>query len=149
MAPNKRWINILDRPDPHYRAGVDAFLNFAFKEEEDQIRCPCNGCRNIYVKTRSEVKFHLFKYGILRSYKFWHNHGETGFGDNSEDNSESVTPMTTNDSMKDMLHDACGFVGMDTEPSDIFDIDGNEDINNEHVPNAEAAKFYRLLKDAK
>ena len=78
MVLNKQWMSLTDRTNGDYRRGVESFLEFAFDQVNvnDSIRCLCNSCRNTEFKKRIEVKFHLFKHGILSTYTFWHLPGE-------------------------------------------------------------------------
>lgn len=73
-------------------------------------------------------------------YTWWEFHGETS--DHISDE-EHDPDFDNDDSGFAMLQDACGLAGMD--------IGGDEQtINNNqtpHEPNADALKFYRLLKE--
>lgn len=143
---DKKWMEINDRASLEYIKGVDLFLEFAFGQPgvSDMIRCPCNRCRNTAYKKRREVRVHLFKKGIVRNYKIWVFHGEQFV--------ETVEPLNVDlnedrhaedyfdyDDMIGVVHDTCGFTNMRVQ---------EEEGINPDVPNEEAQKFYRLLKDA-
>ena len=78
MAIDKSWMEIEYRKDIEYINGVDSFLEFAFEKLTigQKIHCPCLKCRNITYEQRFEVKYHLIKYGIVKSYTLWYFHGE-------------------------------------------------------------------------
>ncbi|KAJ8434140.1 hypothetical protein Cgig2_000860 [Carnegiea gigantea] len=112
MALNKEWMKLY-RSSHDYLDGVDAFLNFAFRDvrEEDKnrltIRCPCDKCRNALLKTRLEARFDLLRCGIYEKYTTWEFHDESidqFNGDNSSENNENEEV--------NMLQDACGVAGM-------------------------------------
>ncbi|KAM7513551.1 hypothetical protein LguiA_003134 [Lonicera macranthoides] len=97
MPIDKSWMQ-LSRSDPKYDQGVAEFLDYAYSHdkwvEDDMIICPCKVCGlNRDRLVRSEVHWHLLRYGIKPHYTFWNLHGE-GDDDNndeSEDNSSSET----------------------------------------------------------
>ncbi|OMO80240.1 F-box protein [Corchorus olitorius] len=143
MVPNKQWMDIEDRTSKDYVEGVDAFLNYVFKELDarEQIRCPCKKCRNTKINTKEEVRLHLFIHGFFSSYRTWRHHVK-----------KRPVLLNTNTDVRDagvfdMLRGACGVTS--TQSSGISNMDDNSEDNNEHVPNSEAATFYELLNDAK
>ncbi|KAL6225022.1 hypothetical protein ACLB2K_003876 [Fragaria x ananassa] len=69
---DKSWMK-LSRSNPKYDQGVTAFLDYAYSHEkwveEGMIICPCKVCglhRDRLV--RSEVNWHLLRYGIKQHY---------------------------------------------------------------------------------
>lgn len=63
------------RNSNEYIEGVNNLLSFA-KDEESYIRCPCRGCGNLHELTKKEVRNHLFRHGIDKTYVLWRYHGE-------------------------------------------------------------------------
>jgi hypothetical protein len=43
----------------------------------DNIRCPCNKCRNMTSHTKRQVTLHLCLHGFVPGYKVWYLHGES------------------------------------------------------------------------
>ncbi|KAF4370827.1 hypothetical protein F8388_011810 [Cannabis sativa] len=54
-----------------YREGVDFFLEFSAKNADnpDLVHCPCLKCGNMERMKIAQIREHLFKNGIDRSYK--------------------------------------------------------------------------------
>lgn len=146
MALDKAWVKVKNRSSSDYVNGVDSFLDFALScviEEEREtttIRCPCNNCRNIFFKKRCDVRFDLLKWGMYEKYTLWEFHGEPS-DDISEGEQEYA--FDNDDGGFTMLQDACGVAGMNIGESE-------QTINDSDMmpqePNADAQKFYRLLK---
>ncbi|KAJ8444845.1 hypothetical protein Cgig2_008902 [Carnegiea gigantea] len=118
MALKKEWMK-LNRSSRDYIDGFDAFLNFAFRDvrEEEKntltIRCPCDKCRNLLLKTRLEVRFDLLRCRIYEKYTTLEFHGESvnQFDeDNCRKNNENEGGYDSDE--VNMLEDACGVVGM-------------------------------------
>ncbi|KAL8160183.1 LOW QUALITY PROTEIN: hypothetical protein V2J09_001720 [Rumex salicifolius] len=145
MDLNKAWVNIKNRSSPDYVNGVDCFLDFAFssvREDEREtatIRCPCNSCRNIFFKRKSDVRFDLLKRGMYEKYTSWEFHGETSTHISEEEHDNNFD----DDTGFSMLQDACGLAGMNIG-GDGQTINGKEMAQE---PNADAQNFYRLLKE--
>ena len=140
MTLNKEWVTIEDRASHEYVKGVDHFLNFAFSsvlvsDANATIRCPCDKCRNINLRKRIEVRFDLLKFGMYKYYTIWDLHGEQ--------RAQSVSNNTSDDddSVVNMIEDACGVAGMQLE------MDVSNHTQSHEQPNGEALKFYRLLKE--
>ncbi|XP_073109657.1 uncharacterized protein [Elaeis guineensis] len=149
IMSDKNWMKLNDRASMEYINGVYSFLNFAFGQPtiSDRIRCPCTKCRNTVFKGRHEVRAHLIRNGIVKSYKHWAYHGETIEENLEECNANSRDNLdeeenTDYDDLIGMVHDACAFINTDVERDDV-----NEGYEPQE-PNPEAAAFYRLLKDA-
>ncbi|XP_073098871.1 uncharacterized protein [Elaeis guineensis] len=149
IMSDKNRMKLNDRASMEYINGVHSFLNFAFGQPtvSDRIRCPCTKCRNTVFKGRHEVRAHLIRNGIVKSYKHWVYHGETIEENLEECNANSRDNLdeeenTDYDDLIGMVHDACAFINTDVERDDV-----NEGYEPQE-PNPEAAAFYRLLKDA-
>ena len=128
-----------------YLAGVDGFLEFAYKDklEDIEILCPCENCVHTTLLSRDDVRSHLVCNGILQSYDKWVFHGESS----SEHNSDQQ-PQPHNEGMQADMHqlitDALSQIYDDVPISDSTDFpnplaDG---------PNKEAQEFYKLIKDS-
>ncbi|PHT60829.1 hypothetical protein T459_23993 [Capsicum annuum] len=80
MAPSKQWMQLFlyNRTDKIYLDGAKKFVNYAFreKEEECEIRCPCYKCCHTTLATRKMIEMHLKFHGIIENYIFWFHHGE-------------------------------------------------------------------------
>ncbi|XP_073101409.1 LOW QUALITY PROTEIN: uncharacterized protein [Elaeis guineensis] len=149
IMSDKNWMKLNDRASMEYINEVHSFLNFAFGQPtvSDRIRCPCTKYRNTVFKGRHEVKAHLIRNEIVKSYKHWVYHGETIEENLEECNANSRDNLdeeenTDYDDLIGMVHDACAFINTDVERDDV-----NEGYEPQE-PNPEAAAFYRLLKDA-
>ena len=78
---DRQWMNhngVKDRQKPEYIAGVNEFLQFAFRGKNDKtmLKCPCLNCRLVLSQDRKNMQCHLLVYGIDRSYNPWVSHGE-------------------------------------------------------------------------
>ncbi|XP_015168116.1 uncharacterized protein [Solanum tuberosum] len=142
-----------NRLDETYLLGVQKFLDYAFQKtgEEYEIRCPCVKCYNTTLGTRKIVETHLIVYGIIRNYTFWYHHGErlgeplsvseSKFEDTSEDeDGDEVEECESEDEVEELLRDLYPNLEGGTTHIDCDDLPEEE-------PNAEARKFYNLLKD--
>ena len=65
-----------ERSSGVYLKEVESFLQFAFKQSEDGIPCPCKKCTNVLHKSRDGVKEHLINFGIVQGYTRWVYHWE-------------------------------------------------------------------------
>ena len=77
MELDRNWMSA-NRLSVEYKDGVDGFLEFCRKNATDpnNICCPCIKCGNVQRIKIVEIKDHLFRYGIDKSYKIWFLHGE-------------------------------------------------------------------------
>jgi hypothetical protein len=58
-------------------AKTQMFLDYAAALSQiDNIRCPCNKCRNMTSHTKRQVTLHLCSHGFVAGYKVWYLHGE-------------------------------------------------------------------------
>nr|CAD1817938.1 unnamed protein product [Ananas comosus var. bracteatus] len=113
MGIDKSWMSLRNRACNEYEKGIDIFLDFAFKRlgNVKRIRCPCAKCFNVRFKSRTEVKYDLFRNGIIQSYTKWHHHGELS-DESSESDAEDVNIPIDQGSrnMETMLDDLFGHV---------------------------------------
>ncbi|KAK1261526.1 hypothetical protein QJS04_geneDACA020470 [Acorus gramineus] len=90
------------RNSHEYLDGVVKFLDFAFSRStlENEIKCPCLDCRNVYHKEWDDVHGDLLWKGIMFNYTTWYYHGENFQNEYSTDESNE------GDDMPGMLQDA-------------------------------------------
>ncbi|KAF4401749.1 hypothetical protein G4B88_000797 [Cannabis sativa] len=69
---DRDWMSA-NRLTVKYREGVDFFLEFSAKNADnpDLVHCPCLKCGNMERMKIAQIREHLFKNGIDRSYKFY------------------------------------------------------------------------------
>ncbi|KAF4404462.1 hypothetical protein G4B88_005848 [Cannabis sativa] len=67
---DRDWMSA-NRLTVKYREGVDFFLEFSAKNADnpDLVHCPCLKCGNMERIKIDQIREHLFKNGIDRSYK--------------------------------------------------------------------------------
>ena len=146
MILNKAWVEVKDRSSIDYVNGVDEFLNFSLSKvrEDDRdsttIRCPCNCCRNIFLKTKCDVRLDLLKSGMYEKYTFWELHGEE-LVESSE--GDDVNESNDTDSGFTMLQDACGVGAMNVGSAQ----EALNNVEEYEKPNANAKKFFKLLEE--
>jgi hypothetical protein len=73
----KRLLHYPRGFDP-YVAGVERFIEFAFKDkpEDIKIHCPCQTCVHTTVQQRDEMYGHFVCNGILENYDEWDFQGD-------------------------------------------------------------------------
>ncbi|KAL6520573.1 hypothetical protein OROMI_032133 [Orobanche minor] len=141
MYTDRNWMLMgkRKRKSAEYENGVQHFLNSAYSNEDfvedGNIKCPCCECKNRFFKSRGTVELHLKKYGFVRGYDRWTNHGE-GVEFQSTDVSSSEFVNQVHTGMEDMVRDV---VGPDFNWGAQFE---------DHTPNRDAQGFYDLLKSA-
>ncbi|XP_074300953.1 uncharacterized protein LOC141632293 [Silene latifolia] len=105
MNRDRSWMNhngVKDRRKPEYKAGVDEFLEFAYRDKnvETALKCPCLNCRLGLAQNRKTMQCHLLVYGIDSSYNPWVSHGESEeLNDNSEDENVGETLGSEDDEL--------------------------------------------------
>ncbi|XP_057550615.1 uncharacterized protein LOC130828670 [Amaranthus tricolor] len=146
MILNKAWVKVKDRSSIDYVNGVDEFLNFSLSKvrEDDRdsttIRCPCNSCRNIFLKTKCDVRFDLLKGGMYEKYTFRELHGEELVESSDGDDVDELNDI---DSGFTMLQDACGVGAMNVGSAE----EALNNVEEYEKPNANAKKLFKLLKE--
>ena len=131
------------RLSEEYLNGVEQFLSYALmKTGANEIRCPCVKCFNTYSRSYEMVKSHLIAHGILESYTFWYHHGEKlGESESDEEEDDEIAEDKSEDEIEEIIGDLFpGFNEANDGPS--------SEAEQTKVPNDEAKKFYRLLKDS-
>ncbi|KAL2942228.1 Histidine--tRNA ligase [Bienertia sinuspersici] len=105
---------VKDRRKLEYVAGVNEFLQFAFRDKSDEtmLKCPCLNCRLVLSQNRKDMHCHLLVYGIDRSYNPWVSHGESVHQiDNNEEgyigeDSDNESDEIAYDDMGPFVYDA-------------------------------------------
>nr|XP_025882612.1 uncharacterized protein LOC107281707 [Oryza sativa Japonica Group] len=134
------------RGSVEYLAGVDGFLEFAYKDklEDTKIYCPCETCVHTMLLSKNDVYDHLVCNGMLQSYNQWDFHGES-----SEEQIRNQQPQPHNEDMRanmhELINDALRTVYDDMPMSDSAD----SPYTHTDGPNLEAQAFYELVKDSK
>ncbi|KAK2413740.1 hypothetical protein QL285_036417 [Trifolium repens] len=144
-----------------FKLGVELFIK-AVKQSpvvisEGGIRCPCAVCECGRFRSEDEIKYHLYTKGFKPNYWIWSSHGESfqpapsnaanNIGDVNQGATSSSAPIVAAQNyqhypfneMNDMISDALGFNEVNNGSEDEYD--GDE------LPNAEAQRFYQLLKE--
>ncbi|XP_055962306.1 uncharacterized protein LOC130015687 [Mercurialis annua] len=127
-----------------YISNVREFLNFALQHPEcmsgAQIKCPCPKpkCRNTAFRTVDEVEFHLYTDGFVSNYHVWAHHGE--------ENRRVEVPINVlqADNMWEHRNEDEGCSSFQRMVTDA----GGPEVWTEEPPNAEAEKFYDMMRAA-
>jgi len=152
---DRSWM-YLDSPQElrmmDYCNGVQGFINFATSIPRNftggGIRCPCRKCQNKTYLHPDVVMMHLLPKGFIENYRCWYAHEEV---------------FVRNKSMREMV------VGLTSSASNVHEV-ANDNTNPyrnmvmdamrmnqgnvspcpiiEEEPNADAARFFDLLKDS-
>lgn len=75
----KKWMELEDRSDDLYLAGVKEFIDCAHRAGRDLFfSCPCKKCRNSKgLVELDDIEYDLLRWGIDKNYVFWQLHGES------------------------------------------------------------------------
>lgn len=130
-----------------FEKGVEEFISFACKQEgvsNNQIRCPCPLCKNIYHLDAELVKVHLYSKGFKPNYWYWTCHGESDPELKAKVNNRHRNTTSAQDGQNEhssrfesMVYDAVG-------PE--YQVDYDEEM--EESPNIDDQEFYDLLHAA-
>jgi len=137
-----------------YCYGVQGFINFATSIPRNftgsGIRCPCRKCENKKYLHQDVVMMHLLHKGFMENYQYWYAYGEVFVSESERTMEETVVGSTSSASN---VHEA---TNDNTNPyrNMVMDAmrmnqgnDGQCPIVEEE-PNADAARFFDLLKDS-
>ncbi|XP_071688530.1 uncharacterized protein [Rutidosis leptorrhynchoides] len=157
---DRKWMyNMTDSSNflsLNYILKVDMFLDFAYSNDKIvetnvrpmgeivlQIKCPCTICKNNHYKPRDVVKEHLLTKGFIRNYTRWVKHGEIEIPDAGEPSTpmEVDVDVDHDDGMRQMVWENIQAAG--------FQSNLELNLNEEHVPNARAKRFYDMLENDK
>ncbi|GAU21611.1 hypothetical protein TSUD_250940 [Trifolium subterraneum] len=143
-----------------FKLGVALFLKAAKRSNivisEGGIRCSCASCDCRWIRSEDEIKYDLYTKGFRLNYWIWTSHGETimsdppalsatNFGVVYQGSSSSSAPIVPAQNyqhypfneMNHMITDALG-IGL---------ADDGDEYDGDQVPNADAQRFFNLLKD--
>lgn len=98
---------------------TDMFLDHAFQgvpnADKFGVVCPCSNCRNRVRRKRTEMSFHLCKWGYMPGYTRWTEHGERPISLPSfQENYDTTDPLHD---MLDNLGDAMNTDFVEDEPT--------------------------------
>ncbi|XP_060963548.1 uncharacterized protein LOC133033034 [Cannabis sativa] len=109
---DRNWMNA-NRLLAEYKQGVDHFLDFCQKYAKNPklVLCPCLECGNLDRMNITEIKEHLLRNGIDKSYKVWVYHGEKkirvpGEGTSKSKKVKGVNLGYEDDCIPEMIGDA-------------------------------------------
>ena len=105
-------------------------------DSNGRIRCPCNKCRNYYLKFPNNVTLDLYRHGILQGYTIWYYQGES-----NKSRVDTKTSSQNVGSTDDDFYDAREMLGHFTKATRQFE-------NDEEELNATAKNFYKMLDSA-
>jgi hypothetical protein len=94
----------------------------------DNIRCPCNKCRNMTSHTKRQVTLHLCSHGFVPGYKVWYLHEESRL--------ERATEVEVDDSEDDV----------DRMDQMLEDLQPELAPDHHDSPTPEVQKFFDLFK---
>ncbi|GAA0172434.1 hypothetical protein LIER_41335 [Lithospermum erythrorhizon] len=114
------------------------------KYETSLIPCPCSNCRNIYPLPTDDVFKHLVKFGFVKNYFYWEQHGESS-GMNHDNVAEPSCPVLR-DEYHTMVGDGMGFAHGVGDSMGFAEDVGDEDMTE--APNRSAVEYYELLHAA-
>ena len=100
-----------DRLSREYEEGVEHFIQFALSHSNNPecLRCPCKTCGNLAFHTPTEIRNHLFRRGIDKSYNIQTWHGEETLIRDRTSVKSSFAECPDDDVVNntiDMVHDA-------------------------------------------
>jgi hypothetical protein len=135
-----------------YCKGVQGFINFATSIlrnfTDGGIRCPCRKCKNKKFLHQDVVMMHLLIKGFIEDYLCWYAHRELFVpnesmvervvGSTSSASNMHEVRNDNNDPYRNMIMDA-----MRMSEGNV-----SECLIVEEEPNADAARFFYLLKDS-
>ena len=129
---DKSWLS-QKRNTREYIDGVEGFFELANKKlGKDNLKpCPCLQCLNLFERSNSEIRFHLYSIGIDLTYTRWTSHSESKFIDGSDN---------------DYLHE--GDHHFDTDEPDDFMITKEMIEAAQEQYFGDPNKFHELFHDA-
>ena len=149
----------LPRTDPRYLAGLNNFLDFAFRYSgvNGMIMCPCRNCNFNKWLTREDVFNHCLLKPFPPSYHFWGYHGEHEYRQQAHfevgSSSQVGRQIEENDDDDDVGEDDVREDPMVEALRDAFDVRDEEEEDVDGPPpeflRDEAAKnFFDLMPEA-
>ncbi|XP_012834191.1 PREDICTED: uncharacterized protein LOC105955039 [Erythranthe guttata] len=154
---NKEWMNESDRGGHVYTKGVEDFLEFADRTNVTElatIPCPCVKCRNRMRHTPINVRKHLVRNGIDKSYTLWALHGEKPFvnsfidpiaEDAHQENIREEQILVRELEMRNLVDNIHGLHGEYEETGGV----GQEKVSEEQHFSSEKYNEYKRLSSEK
>ncbi|KAL9403258.1 hypothetical protein Peur_000230 [Populus x canadensis] len=148
------------RDSPHglrrmdYCNGVQGFLNFATSIPKNftggGIRCPCRKCENKKYLHPDVVMMHLLHKGFMENYQCWYAHGEVFVSESERRMEETVVGSTSSASnVYEAANDNTNpYRNMIMDAMRMNQGNGGQCPIVEEEPNADATRFFDLLKDS-
>lgn len=130
------------RSSREYYDGVDAFVNFAFRNcpADGVIKCPCTKCTCLFKRNKDTVREHLYLDGVIKDKDFWQFHGEGDTSHKALNTRDGHAFASSDGAIHEMLLDAFGLPRTPKE-------DGAS--NNVMCPTDDrSSRFFRLIQDA-
>ena len=137
-----------------YCNGVQGFINFATSIPRNftrgGIRCPCRKCENKKYLHPDVVMMHLLHKGFMENYQSWYAHGEVFVSESERRMEETVVGSTSSASnVHETANDNTNpYRNMVIDAMRMNQGNGNQCPIIEEEPNADAARFFDLLKDS-
>lgn len=75
---DRQWIQQPNICAIKYLDGINDFIEFASRHNprSTRIRCPCRRCNNTLRETFENVRYHLVRNGMIKTYTTWNHQGE-------------------------------------------------------------------------
>jgi len=139
-----------------YYNGVQGFINFATSIPRNftggGIRCPCRKCENKKYLHQDVVMMHPLHKRFMENYQCWYAHGEVFVSESERERRMEKTMVGSTFSASNDVHEAAND---NTNPYKNMVMDAmrmNQGNSSqcpivEEEPNADAARFFDLLKD--
>ena len=72
---NRKWIDINNLNE--YLGGVNEFLEFAFRNRDEKVSCPCKKCVNHFHRSKKVIFDLLVEHRMIEDYDTWYCHEES------------------------------------------------------------------------
>jgi len=135
-----------------YCNGVQGFINFATSISmnfiDGGIRCPCRKCKNLQFLYQDVITMHLLTKGFMEDYLCWYAHGEL-FVPNESMIERVVRSISSASNMHEVRNENSNpYRNMVIDAMRMSEGNVSECPIVEEEPNANAARFFDLLKDS-
>ena len=124
---NRMWIQNPNRCADEYLDGIEDFIDFARTHNPGAtiIQCPCRMCNNTLRETIENVRFHLVRNGMIKTYNTWNHHGEQLDNASSSNATivDNVEPVVDpNEQVMDIINDSFPFALTNTNQEGEDDV---------------------------
>ncbi|KAJ8422099.1 hypothetical protein Cgig2_011966 [Carnegiea gigantea] len=69
----RKWID----SNNWHEGGVNEFLEFAFRNKDEKVPCPCKKCVHRFHRSKKEIFDHLVEHRMIEDYDTWYCHRES------------------------------------------------------------------------